>query len=339
MADDEDQMNDPDGQKGAFLCCKKKCSVVVCLNCAGVFHKSCVLRNKNYEVVSDSLIKCCQPKPSAEDQILDNLNEASTYEVQKLKFENLMLKKLLEASESKFQLLQNNNKLLEENKKLLEEKVVLIQKEFEINTKNINKTTQAKNHNKESYSKVTSRQTIPTKKTVNKQQSEDATSQVQTNLKPTKDKEDNVKELEAAQLNKMNDIINLVNEEKVEEDFKTVTYRKKAKKHTTKFYGENEDNEFAIGRKVWLYLYRIKRHVTTEKIRKFITDQSQFKDADIVIKELPTQETQNKCFMFGIDWDLRDDVYKPSTWPKSMAFKRFDFKKYHNYQNQPTEDF
>lgn len=106
-----------------------------------------------------------------------------------------------------------------------------------------------------------------------------------------------------------------------------------------KFFGESDNNEFAIKRKVWLYLYRIKRHITSEKIRKFIADQPQFKDADITVKELPTQETQNKCFMFGIDWDFRDDIYKPSIWPKSMAFKRFDFNKYHTYQNQLIEDF
>ena len=148
------------------------------------------------------------------------------------------------------------------------------------------------------------------------------------------------KNLKILQLHKMNDIINLATENRREDDFKSVTYRKKLRKHITKFYGENENDDFAIGRKVWLYLYRIKRHITSEKIKKFITSQPQFKDADIVIKELPTQDTQNKCFMFGIDWNLRDDIYKPSIWPSSMAFKRFDFKRYHNYQNQSTvEEF
>lgn len=343
MADDEDQQNDSDSQKGAFLCCRKKCLVVVCINCTGVFHKSCVLRNKNYEIISDSLIKCCEPNPSTDDQVHDNLNQASSYEVQKLKFENIMLKKLLEASESKFQFLQNNNKLLEENKKLLEEKIELIKNEFEINTKNVNKTTQIKNHNKESYSMVTSKQTLPVQKIVNsktdnKHQNIGETSQVQTNQKITNKKEDYVRELEAVQLNKMKDIINLATDKKDDEQFKSISY-KKTKRQVAKFFGESDNNEFAIKRKVWLYLYRIKRHITSEKIRKFIADQPQFKDADITVKELPTQETQNKCFMFGIDWDFRDDIYKPSIWPKSMAFKRFDFNKYHTYQNQLIEDF
>ena len=61
-----------------LLCCvaKKKCSVVVCINYAGVFHKSSATRNKNYKIVSDSLIKCCEPKADGLTQ--DNANEATT---------------------------------------------------------------------------------------------------------------------------------------------------------------------------------------------------------------------------------------------------------------------
>ncbi|KAJ8927611.1 hypothetical protein NQ314_019904 [Rhamnusium bicolor] len=66
--------------------------------------------------------------------------------------------------------------------------------------------------------------------------------------------ENNYRQLEEAQLSKMNDIINLSNEKKEEEDFKIITYRKKSRKPVKKCYGENEDSEFAIDRKVWLYL-------------------------------------------------------------------------------------
>ena len=145
-----------------------------------------------------------------------------------------------------------------------------------------------------------------------------------------------MRDLEAAQQSKMDEVINLTNNE---DNFRTVSYRKKTRSVTTKYFGESENSDFATERKAWLCLYRIKRHVTTDKIRKFITDQPIFKVANITVKELPTNEHHNKRFMFGIDWHLKDEIYKPSTWPKGMAFKRFDFKKFHNYVSNSPEDF
>lgn len=341
MATDDEQF-DSDSQKNAvFTCCKtKKCAITVCINCGGVFHKSCIQRNKNIEIISETIVKCCKSNVS-----LDSLNayqgksdEASSkIEFERLKIENLMLKRLLEESEIKYKLLEGNNKLLEENKKLLEEKVELIRKETEVNPKKvINKNVQEKTHKAESFNLETKKQVSTAQ--ANTEQSKEGNLNLSTNPRMP-EKGNNHRQLEAAQLSKMNEIINLSNDKKEEEDFKIVTYRKKSRRPAKKFYGENEDSEFAISRKVWLYLYRIKRHITAERIKGFITKQPKFRDADICIKELPTQESQNKCFMFGIDWDLRGDIYNPSSWPRSMAFKRFDFTKYNKYNKQSREDF
>lgn len=340
MAADDEQY-DLDSQKSSvFNCCRnKKCATTICINCGGAFHKSCIQRNKNIEVISDTLIKCCKTNLFLSGCNQEKLDEASTIiEIEKLKIENLMLKRLLDESENKYKLLESNNKLLEENKKLLEEKVEVIKKECDSNAKKVvNKNVQEKIQNKGSYSSVTSKQMSTSQ--ANMKQSKEGISNVSAGSKFSGNETTCLKKLETAQLNIMNDVINLGNENEEEGNFKVQTYRKASRKTFTKYYGENENNDFAIGRKVWLYLHRIKRHVSSDKIKKYISDQPKFKDADITIKELPTHESQNKCFMFGIDWNLKDEIYKPTTWPKGMAFKRFDFKKYHKYDGNSSEDF
>lgn len=114
---------------------------------------------------------------------------------------------------------------------------------------------------------------------------------------------------------------------------------RKIRKQQMKIYGENEtDDDFGVQRKVWLYLYRVKRQVTPEIIKNYVKNQIKFQTAEIEIKELPTQEHQNKCFMFGIDFKFKEEIYNPSTWPKSVAYKRFDFRIFNQYQRR-TMDF
>lgn len=112
------------------------------------------------------------------------------------------------------------------------------------------------------------------------------------------------------------------------------------KKPAKNFFGENESSEdFGVPRKIWLYVYRVKRQVTPQTIIDHIKNQCIFKEADVIVKELPPSENQNKCFMFCIDYKYKDSIYNPTIWPRSVAFRRFNFSKYNQYQQHNEEDF
>lgn len=57
-----------------------------------------------------------------------------------------------------------------------------------------------------------------------------------------------------------------------------------------------------------------------------------------IVNELSIKEFQNKCFMFGINKNFKDEIYNETIWPKGIALKRFGLGRCHNYQ-QRNADF
>lgn len=264
-------------------------------------------------------------------------------EIYKLRMENSFLKKLLEEAEIKYNLLYRNNQLLEENKKLLEERLNSVQSQqtkvnnqiaVDENLKGGQKAAIAQ----ESYKSMTKKSL----KGQSKQGEKVKVSATNTEACGSVDT-DNVG-LADAQMRKMNELIHLNTCEGGGGDgFRPAVSRSKRRSTNRKIYGGHESKgdgvEFAEQRRVWLYLSRIKRHIGEEDIKKFISKQDKYVDADVIVKELPTSENQLKCFMFGIDWSFREDIYDPSSWPRGVAIKRFNFSKYRSYQNNRPSDF
>lgn len=97
-----------------FKCCQnKQTKITVCVNCGNVFHQSCFLRNKvKFVKISDTRIMCCEKQPG---------NNHS--DIQNLKNEVELLKKLIEEKDEKCKLLLDHITLLKQNNQLLEEKI------------------------------------------------------------------------------------------------------------------------------------------------------------------------------------------------------------------------
>ncbi|CAH0562981.1 unnamed protein product [Brassicogethes aeneus] len=49
-----------------------------------------------------------------------------------------------------------------------------------------------------------------------------------------------------------------------------------------------------VAKKAWIYLYRIQRCSTADDVLDHVKSKNEFKDADITVKELPTESTQHK---------------------------------------------
>lgn len=72
----------------------------------------------------------------------------------------------------------------------------------------------------------------------------------------------------------MENLININKDVKIHdnENFTEILNRKKRNNKTKQNFGENETDDFGI----WLYLYRIKRHKTAEKIERYLKDKESF---------------------------------------------------------------
>lgn len=319
--------------KTCNYCGKNVTRKVKCTKCDAVFHNSCSQR----KVCCENQLLITEKNADEDSAVSPNPTTAefSNMDFNNLKFENEMLKRLLYEMESKCKILEQSNSLLMENKMLLEEKLYLAQKNMEQRTTRVPPTRTQPN-------KSELKSTSATINSLNKRTSTSAPNQQDTQI-TTKEQNSNTQKIEEAQRKKLNHIINLTKVPDEEDEFKTVTYKRRNTKRFEKLYGENQEmegqNDFAAEKKVWLYLYRIKRHICENDIEVFIKKQEQFKNANVVIKELPTNENQTKCFMFGIDWTHKSEIYKPTAWPKSVAYKRFNFRKYKSYQNNHAEDF
>lgn len=92
---------------------------------------------------------------------------------------------------------------------------------------------------------------------------------------------------------------------------------------------------FAGGdRRVWLYLYRVKRSATEEIVTQYINNKPGYEQDKITVRELPTDENQLKCFVVVAPLEKKDEMYDPSFWPNFVGIKRFDFNRHRSFLEQ-----
>lgn len=95
-------------------CVTKDVSVLVCIRCYAVFHKSCAKRIQNVRIFSDHRVVCsdCEAKNGgSQSQVNENINKGNS-SVDTVLLENSYLKQILKEVQEKNDVLQLNNKLL-----------------------------------------------------------------------------------------------------------------------------------------------------------------------------------------------------------------------------------
>lgn len=329
------EISSEDLQDKQFKCCQKSSKNIVCVKCGNIYHYSCATKNKM------KCVKICETRIICSECAVQEESIYSEVNYMKFKIQAEYLYKLLEEKEQKYNLLLANNELLMQNNVLLQQKMEQLQYN-QLNDRLSANT--AKSH----PIKNTKQQQTNIKSIINSRPNSNVIPPVNallpnnTGFPQIRSEETLIgtddKVLAEEQVNKS---ITLIPENGANinsnagEKFTVVTYKKK--KTAKKNFGENDTENFGVERKIWLYLYRIKRDVTAEKIANYFKNHTNFRNAAVTVKELPTNPSQNKCFMFGIDFEYKTEIYKPSTWPKHVAYRRFNFHKYNQYQQ--TEDF
>lgn len=84
-------------------------------------------------------------------------------------------------------------------------------------------------------------------------------------------------------------------------------------------------------RKVWLYIYRVMRHVTAEKIMDYIKEKPTFNSVPVQVRELPSEYNKLKCFVVTAPLKYKDQMYESSFWPQNVGIKRFKFDKHREF--------
>lgn len=102
----------------------------------------------------------------------------------------------------------------------------------------------------------------------------------------------------------------------------------------------DKQNGFAgADRKVWLYLYRIKTHVTSDMILNFLKNKEEFDVSQVSAREIPSESGRLKRFVVTVPFSCKEAVYNPNFWPENVGIKRFDFKKHQGFLNNEGADF
>ena len=104
---------------------------------------------------------------------------------------------------------------------------------------------------------------------------------------------------------------------------------------------QQENGFMGAERKAWLYINRVKPHVTIEMVEAHIKKQPSFENEIISVKELPINNNNNrnnwKSFVVTAPLSRKDELYQPEFWPPNVGIKRFNFNLYK--KNQPMADF
>lgn len=329
-----DVVGEDESSNKKFSCCKtRESSNIVCVNCGNVWHRSCLERDFGHLVCEkgDTRTKCC--KLTSNDFI-------KKIEINKYISEIEQLKNSMKQLQEKYNLLENNNKLLMENNLLLQKNSKLLEEKIEnqqCNAKHTNSYIGALIQNKPHLSHTQGRK----EGEVSNSSVTGATRKVL-----PKDNANNVRE---KQVKIMENLINLQNDlepstgygNKItldEDDFQKVRKRRPKRLGTTKVALEEENTGFVgAERKAWIYIYRIKRHVTAEQVTEHIKKHDSFKDERVQVKELQSNPSQLKSFVVTAPLHKKDELYKPEFWPQNVGIKRFHYGLFQKYK--VTGDF
>lgn len=178
-------------------------------------------------------------------------------------------------------------------------------------------------------------------KTINKEE-------IASSSKP-KTSANNTKAYEAEQRRIMQDVINLAKptadkqvlperknttENEEERNWTVVKNRRNSRKNRVinnviigRDTNDEENGIEGVEKRVWLFMSKVKLHVTKEKISKYLTSKPDMTNRKFIVEEISVKRTSSKCFKIGADYDLKDVMYQPGFWPKGIWITRFNFRR------------
>lgn len=355
MADESDvqfgSQSENDEKEVKMKCCvTKDVSVYVCIRCYSLFHRSCLKRNQNVEILYENKVVCCkgQDDGSLSENSLGNAEKKS--EMEKVMLENIYLKQILEEVKDKNEILKLNNKLLVERVLFIEEKNFRVKNQNNDKEENLS-TLSSDKSDKLKQKEITRQQQTNIGKLElqdHRKSRSDATSSGSSSLAHlTKgrsgsddrgpvtrviDITENVNKRESRSLGSESEDKGVnVKANDGQDGFIQVRYRKRkfTKRLGTQVVSDEQKRTGFAGaeRKAWLQLYRVKRTTTASMIEEYIKRKPEFQAANVKVLEMPTVPDRNKTFVVTAPLTLKDHMYDLAFWPEGVGVRRFNFAK------------
>lgn len=374
VSDDDNETNVKDNKITGFKCCvKKSCNVTVCINCYAIYHNSCLARNgKIKRKIDETKIECCVPDNKVAGMSVNNNNdEILRMEKSKMNMEIEYLKRMVEELVDKNNILKQNNELLVEqnsnlktvmqnqnnqktykdvylncssNSKPVNEKqttVPLVKGNVEVTNRtkrNVNKTPIRidLNNSSDSESENNDRRTSINRRGDQNKNNFAGTEASSNSLRPPRRR------------GNMNN--NVVSERSPSvpntNDHESFQFQRNQRQRFKKRLGnanvspEGLNTGFSGGeRRTWLYLNRIKRHVSEAMVWEHIRSKPGFENENVCVKEIPTEPNRLKCFVVIAPLSRKDELYAPSFWPQNVGIKRFIFEKHRDFLQNAGDFF
>lgn len=332
-----------------------------CTICDSTYHPSCSERTNRNESSSDFI--CCFPNKENGKEVFPPKSGQSHWFQEIIQSKEQIIKAKDELMQSKNQVitcLLEQNKLLQD--KITELTSKLNTKQHEIGNKANDKQAVKKQyqHTTESqYQPLSTNQTYNSSNTnqltgtneINNNEDDRLNKQTENSIDLTTERTETQKLLSS--------IINITaDQQNTKEEWKTVLGKYKKKNTSSNIESKNEintketstqenrrikrykqkifigkatqeENEGFSGKtdekKIWLYVSKVKEHVTEDKIKKYISNKTNCSEEDISIKNLDIGQQQYKSFMVGLNTTLKDQVYDENFWPAGVCFARFNF--------------
>lgn len=330
--------------------CKKSVASTAarCRKCETVFHASCALRVAGLIAVGkDNLVICCANKEVKLASTQVNLNEVSNVDTQ----ERELFQSLMVAKEEIITELREKQVLLYKTIDLLEEKKDVNNRKNTDNDEEITLMQESIRRKKDISS--ADKLEIPTRYKKKGDKSDRTYSAVTgghrnieqctgcRGFEAEREKANSVA-LHETDSEKENQRRGL-HENDDEEGFTKFHSRKrrvlKKRLGTESVTEEQERNGFVgIDRKAWLYINRVRSHVTADIVKEYINRKPGFENETIEVQELSLNDKRGiKSFLVKAPLRRKDELYQPDFWPMNVGIKRFNFNMYK--KNRPSGDF
>ncbi|CAG9764212.1 unnamed protein product [Ceutorhynchus assimilis] len=351
------ELNNDSSNGEVFKCCGKRATTIVCKVCSALFHFSCANRANKIRRLEANFCICleCEDHSTKNGQSSDAISyfkQQISYLTNEVTLKNRIIKELEEKNgilvENNIVLKENNGLLVEKIQRILYDEINKVKKTDLQNKKDLHNnenipmpqkglgnavnqqpdTAEDNQLNKVSttptYSRVVKaaqgrqnlRISIPAKRSgnINPNNQQSAGSDISSSQKKQNKQSANTNK----ELSKSPIIIFSDNEDKQQDGF--VFPRKMFKKKRLGKAQPTQEGNFVGGdRKVWLYLYRVKRECTETDIITYIKTQPGFTDLPVTVREIPSEQNKLKCFVVTAPLQKKDQMYDPEFWPQFVG--------------------
>lgn len=93
----------------------------------------------------------------------------------------------------------------------------------------------------------------------------------------------------------------------------------------------NNQDFGGVQKKLWIYIYRVNKTCTEDKVHTYIKQKTGLTDKEIWTKEIPVKGNGLSRFVVTAPLDKKELLYSSEFWPAGVGIKRFNFEKHREF--------